>query len=105
MLPKYQTAILIHGCFWNRHTCANGRVMPFTRREFWENKLNGNAERDKVNRTKLRALGWRMITVWECEIDPLHLDKLAAEIERPAQKATRLRAAKPLRLVGAAESP
>ena len=42
--------------------------MPATRRAFWKKKLEGNRERDKRNRRKLRNLGWRMLTVWECQI-------------------------------------
>lgn len=62
-----RAAILVHGCFWHRHTCANGRVMPKTRRAFWKAKLEGNANRDKAGLRALRKAGWRVLVVWECE--------------------------------------
>ena len=68
VLPSRNVAIFVHGCFWHRHqNCANS-VLPKTRSEFWLAKLNGNVERDKRNATALADLGWRVITVWECEV-------------------------------------
>jgi len=55
--------------------------MPASRREFWKAKLDGNAERDKATKAKLRALGWRVLIIWECEIDPQHLAYLVGEIK------------------------
>jgi len=68
VLPKYHVVIFVHGCFWHRHNCKYA-VMPETRRDFWETKLNGNAERDKINMQKLADLGWRVLVIWECEIN------------------------------------
>jgi DNA mismatch endonuclease (patch repair protein) len=69
VMPKHNTVIFVHGCFWHRHSgCNQGRI-PATRREFWEKKLTGNAERDKQHQRELRKLGWRVITVWECEVE------------------------------------
>lgn len=68
VLPKYRTAIFMHGCFWHRHQgCANA-TMPSTRREFWQAKFEGNINRDERNRRDLREAGWDVITVWECEL-------------------------------------
>src|SRR4051794_39342189 len=43
VLPKYKTAIFVHGCFWHRHKGCKGCTTPTHRREFWLAKLNGNA--------------------------------------------------------------
>lgn len=67
VLPKYKTAVFVNGCFWHLHGCRKS-VIPSTRREFWETKLKANAERDVLNREKLEQAGWKVITVWECEI-------------------------------------
>lgn len=67
ILPKYNVAIFVHGCFWHRHDCAYGSVVPATRPEFWAAKLRGNAERDKRNQEALRAKGWTVATIWECQ--------------------------------------
>jgi len=69
VLPKYRTVIFVHGCFWHRHIdCANS-TMPKTRIEFWESKFKTTVERDQDKIEKLRLAGWRIIIVWECELD------------------------------------
>ena len=63
-------AILVHGCFWHRHadpTCKLSRL-PKTRLDFWLPKLEGNRQRDEANLERLRAMGWRVLLVWECEL-------------------------------------
>jgi DNA mismatch endonuclease (patch repair protein) len=67
LLPKYKTAIFVHGCFWHRHKGCKNCTTPTHRREFWLAKLNGNAERDKRNQRALKKLGWRVIVIWDCE--------------------------------------
>jgi DNA mismatch endonuclease (patch repair protein) len=67
VLPKYKTVIFVHGCFWHRHGCANS-VMPKTRREFWEEKLEGNRRRDSRQQEALRKAGWKVIIIWECAV-------------------------------------
>ena len=69
VLPKYKTVVLVHGCFWHRHKGCKDATLPKTRRIFWRKKLTGNTTRDRVKYLALRTLGWRVIVVWECEID------------------------------------
>lgn len=62
--------IFVHGCFWHRHRsprCPLARL-PKSRLDFWLPKLEGNRERDKRNERALRRLGWKVLTVWECQI-------------------------------------
>ncbi len=67
VLPKFQSAIFIHGCFWHSHEdCRNFRI-PKTRAEFWTEKLSTNKLRDQRNIETLRGGGWRILIVWECE--------------------------------------
>ena len=68
VLPKYKTVIFLHGCFWHSHEGCKYAYTPKTNIEFWVNKITSNSERDKVNAEKLTALGWNVVTVWECEI-------------------------------------
>lgn len=68
VLPKYKTAILVNGCFWHQHTGCKLASKPSTRQEFWQAKLSRNVERDSQNAAKLTALGWKVIVVWECEL-------------------------------------
>lgn len=68
VLTRYRTVIFVHGCFWHGHEGCKDFRIPNTRREFWEAKIHRNQERDLQNQAKLKALGWNIITVWECEI-------------------------------------
>jgi len=67
VLPKYKTVIFIHGCFWHGHNCPAGKL-PETNKEFWEKKIRDNVLRDKKNIELLKNQGWRVITIWQCEI-------------------------------------
>jgi DNA mismatch endonuclease (patch repair protein) len=67
VLPKYKTVIFIHGCFWHGHNCPAGKL-PVTRKEFWQNKIQGNIDRDKKNVEELKKQGWKVITIWQCEL-------------------------------------
>jgi len=69
VLPKYRTVIFVHGCFWHRHIDCSNSTMPKTRIEFWESKFKTTVERDQDKIEKLRIAGWRVIIVWECELD------------------------------------
>lgn len=63
-----EKVIFVHGCFWHRHArCALAR-MPKSRLEFWSPKLEGNKLRDKRNKRALDRMGWKVLTIWECEL-------------------------------------
>jgi DNA mismatch endonuclease (patch repair protein) len=80
VLPRYRTVIQVHGCFWHQHPGCKLASVPQTRREYWLPKLAGNLERDAVSTKALEALGWRVVTLWECNIsDPVTLrDQLSS---------------------------
>jgi DNA mismatch endonuclease, patch repair protein len=59
--------IFVHGCFWHQHECKRG-ARPAANREFWTTKLARNRERDAAAVQALKALGWRVMIVWECQI-------------------------------------
>lgn len=68
VLRKWGVVVLIHGCFWHRHqNCPNKRT-PKSRVKFWTTKFNQNVKRDQAIQERLKALGWRVIIVWECEL-------------------------------------
>jgi DNA mismatch endonuclease (patch repair protein) len=82
VLPKHRTVIQVHGCFWHQHKGCTFAYMPKTRRRFWKAKLGGNAIRDKKNDSALRSLGWKVFTIWECELpDDRLLEKIANRIK------------------------
>jgi len=68
VLPKFQTVVFVHGCFWHGHTNCSYFVIPKSNIDFWKQKLKYNQERDSVNIDKLQAAGWHVIVVWECEL-------------------------------------
>ncbi len=59
--------VFVHGCFWHMHKCKWGKPVPASNKTFWAEKRHGNVARDKRNRAALRAAGWRVFEVWECE--------------------------------------
>lgn len=67
VLARYHAAILVNGCFWHGHDCHLFK-WPSTRPEFWQEKINGNVERDHRNLLALRSRGWRTCVIWECAL-------------------------------------
>lgn len=70
VLPKYKTAIFINGCFWHGHENCKYAKLPETNHEFWHTKINGNIQRDITTSSKLAEMGWRVFTIWQCELKP-----------------------------------
>jgi DNA mismatch endonuclease (patch repair protein) len=68
VLPKYHVAILVHGCFWHRHSGCRFASTPASNTERWNLKFQANIARDAGKLAQLRAAGWHVIVVWECEL-------------------------------------
>jgi DNA mismatch endonuclease (patch repair protein) len=68
VLPRFRTVILVHGCFWHRHEGCRFAYVPKSRTEFWLEKFAANVARDRRTNSALRKEGWKVITVWECEL-------------------------------------
>jgi DNA mismatch endonuclease (patch repair protein) len=60
-------AIFVHGCFWHGHDCKRGARMPKANAEYWSAKIARNRARDEKHRASYAALGWKALTIWECE--------------------------------------
>lgn len=93
VIPRIDTIIQIKGCFWHGHHCLKGRV-PLGNRPYWKAKIEGNKRRDLRNERRLRAMGWRVRTVWECRVrasSPLQLyERLeAATTARSGQRGVK----------------
>jgi len=67
VFPTRRAVIFVHGCFWHRHNCHLFK-WPKTRTEFWEKKINTNAQNDTKNINLLRKDGWRILLIWECAL-------------------------------------
>jgi len=68
VLPKYKTIIFVHGCFWHQHKNCRKAARPTSNTEFWNTKLDKNVKRDKQTVKELKSLGWKVLTVWTCEM-------------------------------------
>ncbi len=71
VFPKHHAVIFVHGCFWHGHDCKRGARIPKSNTAYWLEKIARNKFRDKKSAAELKKLGWRVITVWECEIKSL----------------------------------
>lgn len=68
VFTKKRKVIFVHGCFWHRHEGCRLARLPKSRLDFWRPKLEANAERDKEVERRLTELGWKVLTIWECEV-------------------------------------
>lgn len=73
VFPKYKAAVFVHGCFWHGHDCRHGRL-PMSNIRFWQAKIAANRTRDARKTKGVSESGWRVFTVWECELRPAVLD-------------------------------
>lgn len=67
VFPRSKLAVFVDGCFW--HGCPKHAVMPKTNRAFWRKKLSRNMQRDREVNHQLRKMGWRVVRLWEHQVD------------------------------------
>ena len=84
VLPKYNTVIFVHGCFWHRHKGCKYAYTPKSRIKFWKNKFIETVKRDKQHLKQLKENGWEVFIVWECETKDM--DKLKEIINKISQE-------------------
>ncbi len=65
VMPRYQSVVFVHGCFWHGHDCKYFTV-PKSRPEFWLAKIGANRARDIRDCEELNRRGWNVIVIWEC---------------------------------------
>ncbi len=68
VFKKYRTVIFVHGCFWHGHANCKYFVLPKTRSAWWRNKINKNKALDRIHELQLQNMGWRVLTVFECDL-------------------------------------
>lgn len=76
VLRMYRLCIFINGCFWHGHEGCPKYTVPKSNTEFWVKKVTRNRQRDEEVRRKLQGLGWRCMTIWECELEPGRREEL-----------------------------
>ena len=80
VLPKYKTAIFVNGCFWHGHKGCKDFVIPKSNTSFWLEKIGKNKNRDEQNITALISAGWKVITIWECELKKPVIEATLSEL-------------------------
>ena len=86
VLPKYKTVVLIHGCFWHGHDNCKYYVVPKTRTGWWLNKINTNKANDEKAVKALKKEGWKIITIWECDLKPAKIEKTLASLLKKIER-------------------
>ncbi len=80
VLPKYNTIIFVHGCFWHGHTNCKYFTIPKTRTKWWADKINTNKVNDEKAIKALKKAGWKIITVWACKLKPKNAEQTLGKI-------------------------
>jgi DNA mismatch endonuclease (patch repair protein) len=88
VLPRYRVAVLVHGCFWHGHDCARAKV-PASNRDYWLTKLKYNRQRDERAIASLYAEGWRVVVIWQCELQT-SVQRLIEELSAQRSAASAL---------------
>ena len=72
VFPSRRKVVFIHGCFWHQHADPACKIThrPKSNLDYWLPKLERNVARDKAHRARLAGLGWSILVIWECEVDP-----------------------------------
>lgn len=78
---KEKVAVFVDGCFW--HGCPRCYRAPRHNAAFWKAKVEGNRRRDRRADRQLRAMGWRVLRIWECRVgDSVTLSRLRRALGR-----------------------
>ncbi|MDR3158626.1 MAG: very short patch repair endonuclease [Zoogloeaceae bacterium] len=85
VLPRYKTVVFVHGCFWHRHPGCKRATNPASNVDYWNAKFSRTIARDAANRELLERSGWRVLTVWECELKeiPALRTRLQSALRQP----------------------
>ena len=74
-ISRLRKIIEVRGCFWHRHGCKL-TTTPKTRVKFWQMKFQNNVERDRRNVRALKRDGWKVLTIWQCQLKNLEKTKI-----------------------------
>jgi DNA mismatch endonuclease (patch repair protein) len=81
VFPSRKIIIEVHGCYWHSHRNCKLSYRPKTNSDFWKNKLESNIIRDVKKMEQWRKEGWRVITVWECELEGLKKNQTLTDLK------------------------
>lgn len=95
VFPGRNAILFVHGCFWHGHSCKRGARSPKSNARYWAEKIGKNRKRDTKHRAALRSAGWRVFTIWECELNDSTLLRRLTKMLGPNPKETRNGARRP----------
>jgi DNA mismatch endonuclease, patch repair protein len=82
IFSREKLAVFVDGCFWHRHEGCKFAYTPKSQLEFWAQKFQNNAARDKIVTQTLRESGWKVVRIWECQLHQRHWPKIAQRVAR-----------------------
>lgn len=84
VFTRRRICLFVHGCFWHGcPKCSDGRRKPKSNQAYWLPKIRRNKQRDKQHTSRLRAAGWQVLVIWECETaDVRNLQRLLKTIRK-----------------------
>lgn len=84
VFPSRRKIVMVHGCFWHGHSCRAGRATSKSNVSFWTKKMDSNKLRDRRVERQLKSDGWKVHTIWECQVKSENWLKKAVEfLEQP----------------------
>jgi DNA mismatch endonuclease (patch repair protein) len=86
VLPKFKAVVFVHGCFWHQHPGCVHTGVPLSNRRYWKPKLNRTVARDQRHQETLAEAGWHVFVIWECEVTPARLRRLAGAVRKLAHR-------------------
>jgi DNA mismatch endonuclease, patch repair protein len=86
VLPKYKTVIMVHGCFWHQHKNCSKSSLPKTNATWWKEKLLRNVTLDEKAEQALVIKGWKVLTVWQCELSAKTIEQALQRLLKQLQK-------------------
>ncbi len=87
VMPRLGVVIFVHGCFWHRHPRCKAASTPTSNTEFWTAKFDANIQKNKRNLRDLKALGWKVLVVWECRTAVKGLRRVVAMLSRGREES------------------
>jgi len=82
VLKKFKTCVFVHGCFWHNHENCKRATLPKTNKKYWIPKIKRNKERDKTNKRVLEKLGWKVLIIWECQMNTRTINTLFRKLNQ-----------------------
>jgi DNA mismatch endonuclease, patch repair protein len=95
VLPKYQTAVFVNGCFWHGHRGCARAELPKSNSEFWKDKIRQNGLRDRRAYVALRKKGWQVLVLWQCQIK--NIGAATAKLETALKRVIKAQVSGPSR--------